>query len=214
MIPGEPENVRIIKKYPNRRYYDTTQSCHVTLDQMHALVLDGENLHISDSKSGENITNLVLLQMILEKEQPKLEIFPSAIIHLMIRSNRQALRTSMETMFGPLWSLLSQSQKQFEAFWRQNYAGPAMSPTEWTTRMMQAFNPSASNSAQVGPPPAPAPPEPPAEYPEPDARDQSLEDLRRQVANLTDRIEKQLNTSGLDQPGRADDAHSDSDPSE
>ncbi|MFQ5461756.1 MAG: polyhydroxyalkanoate synthesis regulator DNA-binding domain-containing protein [Phycisphaerae bacterium] len=193
MNVGEPENVRIIKKYPNRRYYDTSQSCHVTLDQMHALVLEGQDLQITDSKTGEDITNVVLLQMILEKEQPKLDVFPSSIIHLMIRSNRHVLRTSLDSIFGPLWTLLSQSQKQFEAFWRQNYPGQLMSPTEWTTRMMQTFNPMVASPPSPPPRPEPTPPvDPPEEGEPPDRRDRdrALDELRRQVADLTDRIEQ------------------------
>jgi polyhydroxyalkanoate synthesis repressor PhaR len=60
--------VRILKKYPNRRLYDTSQSCFVALEDVKRLVLSGEPFEVQDSKSGEDITRSVLLQIIAEQE--------------------------------------------------------------------------------------------------------------------------------------------------
>jgi polyhydroxyalkanoate synthesis repressor PhaR len=60
--------VRILKKYPNRRLYDTSQSCFVALDDVKRLVLSGEPFEVHDSKTGEDITRSVLLQIIAEQE--------------------------------------------------------------------------------------------------------------------------------------------------
>lgn len=62
------QHVRILKKYPNRRLYDTTQSCFVALEDVKRLVLTGEPFEVHDSKSGDNITRSVLLQIIAEQE--------------------------------------------------------------------------------------------------------------------------------------------------
>ena len=69
-----------IKKYPNRRYYDATRSCHVTLQEVYDLVRDGQDVCVTDSRTGEDITNLNLMQDMLEKDQPKLDVFPSRVI--------------------------------------------------------------------------------------------------------------------------------------
>jgi len=60
--------MRILKKYPNRRLYDTVQSCFVALDDVKRLVLSGEPFEVHDSKTGEDITRTVLLQIIAEQE--------------------------------------------------------------------------------------------------------------------------------------------------
>lgn len=60
--------MRILKKYPNRRLYDTSQSCFVALEDVKRLVLSGEPFEVHDSKSGEDITRSVLLQIIAEQE--------------------------------------------------------------------------------------------------------------------------------------------------
>lgn len=60
--------MRILKKYPNRRLYDTSQSCFVALEDVKRLVLSGEPFEVHDSKTGEDITRSVLLQIIAEQE--------------------------------------------------------------------------------------------------------------------------------------------------
>ena len=128
-----------IKKYPNRRYYDATRSQHVTLHDVHDLILAGKDVCITDSRTNEDITNLVLTQILLEKDQPKLDIFPTSIFHMMIRSNRQMLRGYVDRFFAPMLSMMATSQKHFEQFVRSASGGAFMSPVEWTNRMMEFF---------------------------------------------------------------------------
>lgn len=58
----------LIKKYANRRLYDTTQSSHVTVDDLFAMILAGDTIRVIDDKSGDDITRSVLLQVINERE--------------------------------------------------------------------------------------------------------------------------------------------------
>lgn len=62
-------NTRIIKKYPNRRLYDTQDSRYITLHDVRQLVLDEAEFEVIDKKTGENITRCILLQVISEQEQ-------------------------------------------------------------------------------------------------------------------------------------------------
>lgn len=62
-------HVRTIKKYPNRRLYDTEESRYITLNDIRGLVLDGVQFTVIDKKTGENITCCILLQVICEQEQ-------------------------------------------------------------------------------------------------------------------------------------------------
>ena len=111
-MANETPRVLRITKYPNRRYYDATRSCHVTLDDLHRLVCDGLDLQIVDSKSGDDITNAVLTQIILDREPPKLELLPPALLHLVIRSNRQTLRAFFDRFTGQMVSGYAAYQEQ------------------------------------------------------------------------------------------------------
>jgi polyhydroxyalkanoate synthesis repressor PhaR len=60
--------VRILRKYSNRRLYDTSRSCYVTLEDVKELVLSGEAFQVQDSKTGQDLTRNILLQIIAEQE--------------------------------------------------------------------------------------------------------------------------------------------------
>jgi len=60
--------MREFKKYPNRRLYDTSQSCYVTVEDIRKIVLKGETIHVLDSKTSKDLTRSVLLQIISEQE--------------------------------------------------------------------------------------------------------------------------------------------------
>lgn len=173
-----------IKKYPNRRYYDTTRSCHVTLQEIHDLVVSGKDVCIADSRTGDDITNLVLMQIILEKDQPKLDIFPSSIPHLMIRSNRQALRGYVDQFFTPFLSMLARSQEQFDAYMQRATAGRFVTPMDWANSMLGALGAGGSNGAE-----APSPGAAANSSGESPVAGENVDELRTQLADLQRRIE-------------------------
>ncbi|MFQ5413540.1 MAG: polyhydroxyalkanoate synthesis regulator DNA-binding domain-containing protein [Phycisphaerae bacterium] len=128
-----------IRKYPNRRYYDATHSRHVTLQEIHDLIIAGRDVVVHESRTGADITNLVLTQILLEKDQPKLDVFPSWILHEMIRSDRQAMRTFVDRAFGPLLQTMAATRHQFESFMRHAMGGGLASPMDWASQMMRPF---------------------------------------------------------------------------
>lgn len=88
--PG-PEVIRI-RKYPNRRLYDTSRSRHLTHEGVTQLVADGKRVQVTDSRSGADITNIVLLQIMIEREPAKLQAMPSDLLHRAMRSDAATLR--------------------------------------------------------------------------------------------------------------------------
>ena len=62
-------NERLIKKYANRRLYDSTESRHVTLEDIRKMIVSGAKVKVVDDKSGEDLTRAVLLQVIAEQDQ-------------------------------------------------------------------------------------------------------------------------------------------------
>lgn len=77
--------LRIIKKYPNRRLYDTAISCYITLNDVKDLVLGFTPFKVIDAKSGEDLTRSTLLQIIAEQEDKGSPIFNTEILQTVIR---------------------------------------------------------------------------------------------------------------------------------
>ncbi len=95
-----------IRKYPNRRYYDATRSRHVKLLDIRKAVQAGCSVFVRDSRTGDDITNQVLGQIILHYDGAKLSVIPSEALHHMIRSDAISWQTVMaaatagKTSFG------------------------------------------------------------------------------------------------------------------
>lgn len=92
---GGGETVRI-RRYPNRRLYDTSRSRHLTHDGVIALIRDGKTVQVTDSRSGADITNIVLLQIMVERDPTKVQALPSMLIHRAMRSEEGALKLLAE----------------------------------------------------------------------------------------------------------------------
>jgi polyhydroxyalkanoate synthesis repressor PhaR len=167
-----------IRKYPNRRYYDTTHSRHLTLDEIRSLISDGYDIKVTDSKSGADITAQVLTQIILELETPKIDSFPVALLLRMIRSNDKVVRDFVETYFNQAFKAYSEYQQQIEERVRQMHGVTGMFPPfeAWSQAAMAPFmTPFASK-------PAPSPGAGPEET------SGESQDLRESVASLQQQL--------------------------
>lgn len=97
---------RIIKKYPNRRLYDTHTSTYITLVDVKQMVLENEIFEVVDVKSNENLTRSILLQIILEEEAGGMPLFTAPVLGQIIRS----YGNTMQSMLG------SYLEKNMQAF--------------------------------------------------------------------------------------------------
>ena len=192
-----PRELRI-KKYSNRRFYDTTRSCHVTLGELHDLICAGHEVTVTDSKSGEDITHLVLTQILLERDAPKLNIFPANILHDVIRTQQEFLGGVVERFFRQALDAHRASHERWSSFLRNVLGANAMlpaTPLDWTRAMMEAFSGQAPASTQsAGQPAAPdgkraAEPRAAAAVGAGEPRDAELAELRRRLAELTRKVE-------------------------
>jgi polyhydroxyalkanoate synthesis repressor PhaR len=86
---------RIIKKYPNRRLYDTETSSYITLADVKKLVLDGVEFRVEDAKTHEDLTRSILLQIILEEETAGAPMFSSDMLSQIIRFYGNAMQGMM-----------------------------------------------------------------------------------------------------------------------
>ncbi|BDT72714.1 hypothetical protein os4_22580 [Comamonadaceae bacterium OS-4] len=86
---------RVIKKYPNRRLYDTDTSTYITLAEIKQLVMDSESFAVVDAKSGEDLTRSILLQIILEEEASGSPMFTAPVLSNIIRFYGHAMQGMM-----------------------------------------------------------------------------------------------------------------------
>jgi polyhydroxyalkanoate synthesis repressor PhaR len=103
---------RVIKKYPNRRLYDTVESRYITLADVRKLVLDRVDFVVIDKKSGHDITRSILLQVIAEQEEAAEPVLSRDFLAQVIRSYGGAMQ-------GLIGSYLEQSMKLFSAQQRE-----------------------------------------------------------------------------------------------
>ena len=86
---------RVLKKYPNRRLYDTRTSSYITLAEVKRMVLDGEPFEVRDAKTGDDLTRSILLQIILEEETGGMPIFSTQMLAQLIRFYGHAMQGVM-----------------------------------------------------------------------------------------------------------------------
>jgi polyhydroxyalkanoate synthesis repressor PhaR len=86
---------RVIKKYPNRRLYDTDTSSYITLTEIKQLVMDSETFVVRDAKTGEDLTRSILLQIILEEEAHGSPMFTAPVLANIIRFYGHAMQGFM-----------------------------------------------------------------------------------------------------------------------
>ena len=99
-------NTRVLKKYPNRRLYDTTASSYITLADVKKMVMSGENFVVRDAKTSENLTRTILLQIILEEETGGVPMFSTQML-------AQIIRFYGHTMQGMMGSYLEKNLQTF-----------------------------------------------------------------------------------------------------
>lgn len=87
---------KIIKRYSNRKLYDTEQSTYITLDEIQEMVKNGEDLRIIDNKSKDDITNVTLAQIIFEQEKSHKRLLPLSALRSIIQSGEDFIEQKIE----------------------------------------------------------------------------------------------------------------------
>ena len=174
----------VIKKYSNRRLYDTNQSRYINLEEIPGLLKSGQDLEVRDASSGEDITSTVLLQLIVEREKRKIEGLPVELLKEFIILQDTPAQKFFDMAIKQSLSVLREMKRAgFPAALPERTQ--VLDPSYWMERFfpkgaLESFWGAASNE-----PPPPPPQEPPPE-PTADTGDAILEELR----NLRTRLEK------------------------
>ncbi len=120
---------RVIKKYPNRRLYDTTTSTYITLAEVKQLVMASKNLVVRDAKTSEDITRSILLQIILEEEAGGAPMFSEAVLANIIRFYGHAMQGFMGSYLEKNIQMFTDMQARLAE------QSPGMTPEAWAKFM-------------------------------------------------------------------------------
>lgn len=130
------DEIRIIKKYPNRRLYDTVTSSYITLEDVKKLVLDNTRFQVVDAKTKEDLTRSILLQIILEEESGEgAPMFSSDVLTKIIRFYGNAMQGMMGNYLEKNVQTFVEMQKKLQEQSRAIYGGapaPLLNPDAWS----------------------------------------------------------------------------------
>ncbi|SFJ98575.1 polyhydroxyalkanoate synthesis repressor PhaR [Bradyrhizobium sp. cf659] len=183
-----------IKKYANRRLYNTGTSTYVTLEDLAAMVKDGEDFLVYDAKSGDDITRSVLAQIIFEQENKAGQnLLPTTFLRQLIRFYGDSMQMVVPKYLEQSIATLTQEQEKFRKQIANTLSGTPFAPLEEQVRRnMELFQQTFSMFKPFAPGavrPASAP------EPEPDAsaeptKDSNIDDLRQQMKEMQERLER------------------------
>jgi len=118
---------RVLKKYPNRRLYDTRNSSYITLVDVKQMVLGSEDFEVRDAKTGEDLTRSILLQIILEEESGGVPMFSSEMLAHIIRFYGHSMQGMMGAYLEKNLQTFVELQKRFA-----EQSTVAFTPEAWT----------------------------------------------------------------------------------
>ena len=169
-----------IKKYANRRLYDTESSAYITLDRLAAMVREGREFEVVDAKSGEDITRQVLTQIIVDEEARGSTMLPVNFLKQLIG----LYGNSMQGMVPQYLEAAMDAFQRNQSAMRDAFGGKVFA--DIAKRNMEMFE--GASRAFAVPPVAGAKPKAKAEKLQPD--DAELEELRAELAALRDKVDR------------------------
>ena len=178
-----------IKKYANRRLYNTGTSTYVTLEDLATMVKSGEDFVVYDAKSGEDITRSVLAQIIFEQENKEGQsLLPIAFLRQLIRFYGDSMQMLVPRFLETSMQSFSQQQGKFRDQMAQAFGGVGLGPMEEQVRRnmemfektFAMFSPFAAAAARH----AAAPAE------KPQAGGNEMDELKRQLDEMQKRLDR------------------------
>jgi polyhydroxyalkanoate synthesis repressor PhaR len=169
IVKGEELNQKtiLIKKYENRRLYDMTNSKYVNLDEIAQFVREGIEVKVTDAVTGEDLTRLILTQIIIEDAKTPGSAFPVDVLRQMVAAGRVSQESAMKYMKA----VFDMYQNAYQSF-------PVLSPFGLMPNM-----PGRMGTVPQSAPPQPAAPEPKPENVQPSAASE-VADMKRRIEEL------------------------------
>ena len=132
---AENQGLRVLKKYPNRRLYDTRASSYITLADVKKMVLENEPFEVRDAKTGEELTRSILLQIILEEETGGVPMLSTQTLAQIIRFYGHAMQGMMGTYLEKNLQTFVDMQRRLTEQAQGVLDPKAFTPEAWTQFM-------------------------------------------------------------------------------
>jgi polyhydroxyalkanoate synthesis repressor PhaR len=133
-------NERLIKKYANRRLYDSTESRHVTLEDIRKMIVSGAKVKVVDDKSGEDLTRAVLLQVIAEQDQYGTPVLSTELLEAIIRFYGNPVQEMLTKYMEQSVGTLVRQQETMRAEMSKALAGPMAPLAEFARQNMDQWS--------------------------------------------------------------------------
>ena len=186
----------VIKKYANRRLYNTEKSSYVTLDHLAEMVREGQDFVVTDAKSGDDITRSVLTQIIFEEESKGHNMLPTKFLRQLISLYGDSVQGFVPGYLDASMDAFTKNQDGLRDQMQGAMSGkPAMAGfealakknMEWFDSAMRMFTPSTGSPTEAA--------ETMAETPNQEASDVELGDLKAQLAQMQEQLSKLVDKS-------------------
>lgn len=187
-----------IKKYANRRLYNTGTSTYVTLEDLATMVKDGEDFLVFDAKTGDDITRSVLAQIIFEQENKAGQnLLPTTFLRQLIRFYGDSMQMVVPRYLEQSIDSLTREQEKFRTQLTSTFSGGPFAPLEeHVRRNMELFERTFSMFKPFIPPRQGMAEEAEKPTPEPTKDTDSMDDLRRQMKEMQERLEQLSKPTG------------------
>ncbi|MGX1103268.1 MULTISPECIES: polyhydroxyalkanoate synthesis repressor PhaR [Bradyrhizobium] len=186
---AKSEQPTTIKKYANRRLYNTGTSTYVTLEDLAAMVKEGEDFLVYDAKTGDDITRSVLAQIIFEQENKAGQnLLPTTFLRQLIRFYGDSMQMVVPKYLEQSIETLTKEQEKFRKQIAGALSGTPFAPLEEQVRRnMELFQQTFSMFKPFAPQRGGGEAE---KVPEPTPDDGNIDDLRRQMKDMQERLER------------------------
>ena len=137
------EHIRI-KRYPNRRFYASHTSSYVSLPEIEEIIRGGSTVEIVDSQTGDDLTRAILIQIIAERHPDKIAMFPTAMLHSIVRAN--------DVMVNFLQDYFRNSLAYLDYFQKHGASTSFQEPMHWMKAWLDNWSTQPAGNAPSGPP--------------------------------------------------------------
>ncbi len=109
-----PKKKRVVKRYPNRKLYDTLASRYVTLEDIAQMIREGEDVQIVDNRSQDDLTSVTLTQIIFEEEKQKKSLLPLSALRSIIQSKGEKIVDFVQSQISPAVTTIAHAREEAE----------------------------------------------------------------------------------------------------
>ncbi len=185
-----------IKKYANRRLYNTATSSYVTLDHLSKMVKQGQDFQVVDAKSGADITRSVLTQIIFEEESKGQNLLPIDFLRQLIKFYGDSMQTFVPGYLQMSMEQFTRNRDHFRKLLANAATAPLAQFEEQIRQNSAIFEKALSMFSPFTGPATPVKPSPQGAEPESSAESSEISELKQQLRQMQDRLDAMDSNGG------------------